>query len=540
MNPVNFLKIIITFNLVLLYALPSGAQDRLIGLTGGPGVGKSSVIERLQSKGMQVIPETFTLLHAQSEAQNKLDTFFADPVDLRHQLMKKQIQSEDARDKTKPTVIDETALGILFFGNKMNVPMQQDLYNTAENRRYDMIFMFEPIPKEFYKTTKVRQETYQDSKAIHDFLKKKYKETGLIVVPVPFDTPENRAQFIVSTLKRQYRYAEIIPDVINCFAGRNSLYAIQEFLGPIKLIEVASDDGKQPYRFFGVHKDQQAAVNFPQFKKKITQLMHVKKNDALQVIGDSNQFSKEGSLWARTFSQKRFARAGLIEYGFTGYTSPYKIDVNSLISEYANEHPEQAHRILANILGQTTVALNQWGSSGSPHIRNFVVVYNDAGVAQMPKYNDTFEKVSGFTTFGDDIIMSDYLFSPSDNDRFICFEGGAQSFKQAVNGLRRGVPVTFVYNLRKPENEKYFSAARFFNLINDAFMKEKRIPSKEEVMQIYESYKNTLACLWDCSRPDYETKKALFEIAIKEFIDEGIYEKIPSICSFKNAKVDQP
>ena len=36
------------------------AKDRIIGLIGGPGVGKSSVIDILQKQGVQVIPETFT------------------------------------------------------------------------------------------------------------------------------------------------------------------------------------------------------------------------------------------------------------------------------------------------------------------------------------------------------------------------------------------------------------------------------------------------------------------------------------------------
>lgn len=524
------------------------ASDRIIGLTGGPGVGKSSVIEVLQKQGVQVIPETFTTLFNQAAAENKLDAFFADPVKLRYNLMNHQIKMEDARDKSKPAIVDETALGILFFGNLWNVAMPQDLYDTAENRRYDMIFMFDPLPKQFYKQTEVRRETPEESRKTHDFLKKKYKETGLITADVPFGTPEWRAEFIMNSIKHQYHYADIIPDVLNCFAGKNTKYAIKDFFGPIKLIEVPSDT-KIPYHFFGIHSGELKEIGaqdlaeikkfFAQFKSKITKLMGVKKNDALQLIGDSNQFTREGTEWARAFLKKRFAKAGLIEYGFTGYKTAYKSDVNTFVNEYLDQNPNQAYRILANIVGHTVMALNQWGTSGSPNVRNFVVVYNDAGATELPKYNEKFEKIAGFTTFGDDIIISDYLFNPANNDRFICLEGGAQSFKQTTNALILGVPVVCVYNLRKPENEKFFSAARFFNLINNAYTKGHE-PTKEDVKKIYDSYVSTLASLWDARRPDYETKKTLFEKAIKEFIDEGIYEKIPNICDFKNAKVDLP
>lgn len=542
----------LSINLLLIisffYHADTLSQDRLIGFTGGPGVGKSSVISILQGKGYQVIPETFTTLFNQAKARNAIDSFFADPVRLRYDLMNHQIKMEDARNKSKSTFIDETALGILFFGNMWHVQMPQSLYDTAENRRYDMIFIFDPLPKESYKKTDVRRESYEESKAINDFLKKKYRETGLITIDVPFETPEYRAEFIEDTIKQQYHYADIIPDVFNCFAGKNSLYPIKEFFGPIKLIEVKSDT-KIPYRFFGIHSSELRKIGaqdlseikkfFAQFKNKITKLMGVKKNDALQLIGDSNQFSREGTEWARKFLKKRFAKAGLIEYGFTGYKTAYKSDVNTFVNEYVDEHPDQAHRILANIVGQTIQALNQWGTSGSPNIRNFVVVYNNAGVVDVPKFNEKFEKISGFTTFGDDIMMSDYLFSPKDNDRFICLEGGAQSFKQVINGLLSGVPTVLVYNIRKTENEKFFSTARFLKLINDGFDKG-QVPSKEKVKEIYDAYVKTLVSLWDARRPDYETKKALFEKAIQEFIDDGVYEKVGSICSFKNVKVDQP
>lgn len=527
--------------LLLLLGVVSNCQarDRIIGLTGGPGTGKSSVIEILQKRGEQVIPETFTTLFNQAQKDNKVGAFFADPLQLRYDLMKHQIAEENARNKNKTTYVDETALGILFFGNKYGVQMPQELYEDAENRRYDIIFVFRPLPKEFYKQTDVRQETYEQSKELHEFLKKKYQETGLKIIYVPFASPEQRADFIQKTIKEQYHYADLIPDVINCFAGKNTLFPIKPFLGPIKLIEVPALDRKAPYRFFGIEKDQQETINFPEFKKKLTTLMRVKRTNGLQVIGDSNQFSEEGTEFARPFLKKRLERAGLVGYGFTGYKTAFKSDVNTLVNEYLDEHPEQAYRVLANILGQTTVALNQWGTSGSPYVRNFVVVYNSAGAMEVPKFNEKFEKISGFTTFGDDMIVSDYLFSAADNDRFVCLEGGAQSFKQSVNGLVRNIPVTCVYNIRKAENEKFFSAARFFKMINDAYASGNE-PSKEQVKEIYNTYAKSLKSLWDATRPDYETKKAIFERAIKEFIEDGIYEKIPSLCSFYNAKTDLP
>lgn len=133
------------------------AQDRIIGITGGPGTGKSSILEVLKEKGFQVIPEAYTSLYTQAKNDNKLTEFFADPVKLRSNLIEKQIEREDARNKTKPTISDRTVLDPIFFGELYNIKMPSQLYEKAENRRYDLIFFLEPLPIEFYKTTEIRK-----------------------------------------------------------------------------------------------------------------------------------------------------------------------------------------------------------------------------------------------------------------------------------------------------------------------------------------------------------------------------------------------
>lgn len=511
-------------------------KNRIFGFSGGPGIGKTTTTERLKNIGIQVRPEAFTTFYIQAEKEKRLDTFFKDMSKLYKDLMDYQVQGEDNRDKSKSIFLDTTALDIIFFGNIWNVNMSEDLYNIAENRKYDLIFFFKPLPKKFYQTSNVRKKTYEQALKTHNFLRKKYHDTGLDVIYVPFETPENRVDFILNTIKKQYEYIEIISNVIDCFSGKSKIYPIQNFLDPIKLIEIPSSDPKNPYRFFGVHQDQQKNVNFYAFKKKLTDLIKIKKTNSLQIIGDSNQFSKSGTKWARQFIKKQLLKAGLITYGFTGYKTAYKVDTNTLINDYAKENSKQAYKIVANIVGQTSSALNQWGASGSPLIRNFVLVYNNSGISETPKFNEKFEKINGFTTFGDDMIISDYLFNSTDNDKFICLEGGVQSFQQAINALILDIPIICVYNLRKPENEKFFSTARFFNLINNAYIENNKL-TKKIVKEIYNNYVNQLINLWNPKKPDHETKKVIFDKAIKEFFDKNLYKKIPKLCNFKNAKL---
>lgn len=262
--------------------------------------------------------------------------------------------------------------------------------------------------------------------------------------------------------------------------------------------------------------------------------MGTSSKNTLEVIGDSAQFSEQGSNYVRAILRKYFAGEHLIEYGFTGYRKENTLDTNSFINEYMDENPDQAYRVLANIVGHTHVALNEWGTAGSALIRNFVVVYTNDGMQEEPAYNLEGIKISGFTTFGDDIIMSDYILQAQDGDRIVCVEGGVQSFRQVVNALSINVPVDFIYNVRTTNGESFFSTARFLNKICEGFVGDLP-PSKEWVQSAYDDYIKSLKNVWSTSKPDYLTKKALFEEAVHIFIDKEFYKCLKSLCTFTNA-----
>lgn len=318
-----------------------------------------------------------------------------------------------------------------------------------------------------------------------------------------------------------------IGEVINCFAGKNNNYDIKPFFGPIRLIDVVMHN--KTYHFYGVHFKDQESVDFGQFNQKLLANMGCKGKTIVQVVGDSNRFSAEGTSFGRKFVRQRLHDDAVLEYGYTGYkTGGQELDANSFLNEFVDENPEQAGRMLANVLGHTVWAINKWGCYVSPHVHHFVVVYNDAGITEEPKFNCEGIKTAGFTTFGDDVKMSDFVCN-----KLICLEGGAQSFLQTVNVLQQGNTVEIVYNLRKPDDTKMFSAARFLQQVDVAC--SDKVPSKKEVWDLFAHYASKLNSMFNETKPDYKTKKALFEKAISAFIDGGLYERVHSHCTFYNA-----
>lgn len=194
----------IYLSLIALVAFGSvHAQYRFV-LTGGSGVGKSTVINLLEKEGYQTMPEAWTLLFDQAKDEDRLDAFSkADPVAFREKLMNLQLCQEDAINGDKPVILDRSTVDIVALGKLYNVSMAQHLLDIPNKNRYDLVFLLDPLPEDLYEKNK-RAElncTRAQSLEIHECVKKAYTDMGFPIVDVPFDTPEQRMAFIIEVIR---------------------------------------------------------------------------------------------------------------------------------------------------------------------------------------------------------------------------------------------------------------------------------------------------------------------------------------------------
>lgn len=168
-------------------------------LTGGPGVGKTTVIQELARCGYQVVPEAFHRLHTEAEKRGTLSTFFHDQLQLRRDLIYLQRKMELGLDVKSPAFLDRSLVDIIAFGDYFNIEMPEELRAYA-HQKYDLIFFLEPLPCDYYKNTSARRESYEESKVIHCFLKKAYQDQRYDqaqLINVPFGSLAMRAECIL-------------------------------------------------------------------------------------------------------------------------------------------------------------------------------------------------------------------------------------------------------------------------------------------------------------------------------------------------------
>lgn len=168
-------------------------------LTGGPFCGKTTVIKELGKRKYQTCPEAYGELYKEAKALGILSEFLSNTIKQRWQLLKKHEEQEAKLDSTKPAFLDRSIPDVIFYGNYLNLDMPQDLITRflAHKSEYGLVFIFEPLPKHLYNKTEVRYETWQEAVAIHEALLSGYITYGFNICMVPFDTVENRVQFVL-------------------------------------------------------------------------------------------------------------------------------------------------------------------------------------------------------------------------------------------------------------------------------------------------------------------------------------------------------
>lgn len=279
-------------------------------------------------------------------------------------------------------------------------------------------------------------------------------------------------------------------------------------------------DGKT-YRIFGVRKDKQKQLNFDEFRRQIAKELELHDiEDACQIVGDSAIFSEVGTKFARSDLQKMFEKENkcMFFYGFTGGTTDNGrlADTNHLISEIADENPERAKRIIANVVDKHTItAIKEWGCSISNSISNFMLVYSNSKEPEVE--------------FGGDTSLD-----PLTNKKVKCLDGGIQSLLQLLNLVDENVVVEGINQLRNGKNKKmyhpvskkpYISACEFLSFIKTAISTLEAEPTKEDISSIINKYLEKHE-LYDSTRRDGGTKEALWQAALKILYKPGFLNKL--------------
>ncbi|MEK6872743.1 MAG: ATP-binding protein [Nanoarchaeota archaeon] len=208
-------------------------MPKIFVISGGPGVGKTSVVNELEKKGFNVLKEAAREL-SQSDKRfkeksileiNKKD--FQDAI-LGFQIKQiKELEKNERENNRKNKKINRNSENDdkLGMGSRNDGKLKQevafsdrglgdtfvyyvlasykipkDKFEYAKKFRYEKIFILDFL--DFYEKDDLRKETIKEAEKIHDDIIKMYEKIGYDsnIITVPFMSVEKRADFILNKI----------------------------------------------------------------------------------------------------------------------------------------------------------------------------------------------------------------------------------------------------------------------------------------------------------------------------------------------------
>lgn len=168
---------------------------------GGPGSGKTTLIEALQKQNFTCYPEVSRQVTLEAQKQGVKQLFLEDPLLFSELLLKGRIkQYHDALSQNEKVVfLDRGIPDVLAYLDYMGISYPFFFKDACKQYVYDKIFVFPPW-KEIYQNDNERYESYEESFLIHSYLEKTYHKFGYQLIEVPPLNIPKRINFILNNL----------------------------------------------------------------------------------------------------------------------------------------------------------------------------------------------------------------------------------------------------------------------------------------------------------------------------------------------------
>ena len=169
-------------------------------ITGGPGFGKTTVLNHLEEKGFLVCEESARELMSSVRRGNKLTGETALPKDFEKIIASYRMNFLHSTG-TNTIAFSDRGLPdqVAYSWYKSKIP-SDFIEEKALAERYAQYVFVAPPWKEIYVQDEIRKETFEEATLIHSLIVKSYHNYGYETVDLPLTTPVMRVRFILDFL----------------------------------------------------------------------------------------------------------------------------------------------------------------------------------------------------------------------------------------------------------------------------------------------------------------------------------------------------
>lgn len=170
-------------------------------ITGGPGSGKTTLIQGLENQGFHVFHEASRIVISEQQQMPQGILPWTDLERFQHLVFERQkADYHTAKSLQKVVFLDRGLPDGLGYMKSGGLYIPQELKEDIKQFPYASTVFLTPPWREIYKNDSARWEDFQKAEDIYFSLKEAYEDLGYATQPLPMDSIEKRIDFIMNQI----------------------------------------------------------------------------------------------------------------------------------------------------------------------------------------------------------------------------------------------------------------------------------------------------------------------------------------------------
>ena len=183
-------------------------QQKIV-ITGGPGTGKTTLINELKGVGFFCFNEIIREMTLEAKKMTKTNEFVSNPLTFVNnpdafnlKILHGRINQYKKSEKIDNALafFDRGIPDVLAYMDYFNQKYSDNFVKACKKHVYDKAFLLPPW-EDIYISDNERLESYEEAVLIHDHLENTYKRFGYNLIEVPVGKVADRIDFILQNIK---------------------------------------------------------------------------------------------------------------------------------------------------------------------------------------------------------------------------------------------------------------------------------------------------------------------------------------------------